>query len=307
MGKDTKTPDTPDYEGVADKQLELNARGWDQRNQANRPDQVTDTGTVKWSQDENGNWTQTSSLADPQKALLDSQTGAQTGLANAAHKMLWGLDKSQIDLGQAPGMPGVVDYGQLGDVPHTGQYNQQVIDSLRSLQDPTLQRAEDANRSRMAAMGMGTGTGRANQTQEEIMGQNRNDADLKAILAGVEQGNTEFDQNMLNYQQRQGQLENQFDQGTSIHQQGVSDILNERTGNIGQITGLMGLMQGQSSTPGTPDFNTAGEIDIPDYLDAETKRYIAELNRTNASNADSSNKYGVIGDALGGIGSMLGK
>lgn len=397
MGKSSKTPKAPDYSGALNTQVDQNKQSWQDALQANRPTQVSDTGSVSWSQDNNGNWTQTSSLNPDQKQLLNSQTGLQQGLTNAATGMMGGLDTSQVNLSGAPRMPGQIDYGKLGsmpgqsdysgagaipgqsdygslgnipgavdysklgDMPQIGGYNQQVIDSLRGLQNPGLQRAEEANRARMAAMGMGTGTGRANQTQEEIMGQTRNDADLKAILAGIQQGNTEFGQGMQQYQQGQGQLENnwqqsmlgrqqgvseldnlfkqgmlQRQQGVSEadniynqkfqgyqqgqgqlennfaqsvlgHQQGVSDTLAQRNTNLGQLSGLMGLIQNQGAQPSVPGFNTTGQYQVPDYAGAQTAGYNAALNKTNAKNADKSNTLGAIGQTAGAIGSIFGK
>jgi hypothetical protein len=307
MGKKSKTPKVPDYSGAANQTLAASQKSWADTLQANRPDQITDTGSIKWTIDPTtGRPVQTTSLNPAQNNLLNSQTANQQQLAGMIGQNMSGYDTSQIDLSGAPAIPGTVDYSQAGAMPTVGGYNQQVIDSLRALQDPTIQRTEDATRARMAAMGMGMGTGRANQTQEEIMGQSRNDADLKAILAGIEQGNTEFNQGMDIYKTRAGQLDNNFTQGMLGHTVGTSDILNQQKANLGQLQGLMGLIQSPSGV-NAPGFSSIGQYDVPNYADLAGQTYNAQLNKTNAKNADKSNLWGGIGQAANTIGSIFSK
>lgn len=269
MGKKSKVPKAPDYSAIAAKQTAANKNAWQENLNANRANQNTAFGSTTWEQDESGNWTQNTSLAPEYEAIRKQQAGIQGDLAGKQSEMLGGLDTSQIDLGGAPAMPTV------------GGYNQQVIDTLRQLQSPELARSRSNKEAKLAAMGLGTGSGQAWNTEQGNISDAENRADLNAIMAGIEQGNTEFGQ------------------GMDLHQQGVSDILGERAANLGQLSGLMGLGQNVTN-PTFDDYYTSGAYQTGDQMQAQQAAYNAALNKTNASNADKSSDMGALG-TIGGI------
>jgi len=170
-------------------------------------------------------------------------------------------------------------------MPTVGGYNQQAIDTMRALQAPDLEARANADRARRTAMGLGEASGSAWNSGERNLNQAANDADLKAIMAGINQGNTEFGQGMLR------------------HTTGTSDILNQRAGNLGQISGLMGL--GQNLT--TPQFSNVSSVGQPgaaDLMGAANSQYSAALDKTNAANADKSNTMKGIG-TIASIGATI--
>lgn len=331
MGKKTKTPNA--MEGVSAAQAEWNAnqKYADQQTAANRPDQINQFGSLTWEQDPtSGKWTQTTTLNPQQQAIFDAQQRLQGGLSTIQGGVLGNLDTSQINLGQAPNMPGVVDYSslggipgqvdysKLGDMPAIGQYNQQATDLYNKLAQPGLDRMRASKEAQMAAMGLSLGSGQAYNTQQDLL----NDASMRSGLmgaqAGIQQGNTMFGQGMdkyrqgvqnLNSQYQQelnkyntgaGQLNNQFQQGMGLHQQGVSDILQQRQANMNQLNGLMGIGQQM----GVPQFeNFTGATNAP-WLNFTTALNQGLLNNANASNADSASKSKA---ALGLAGSIFRK
>jgi len=274
MGKKSKTPKAPNYSGIAQQQEAGNKKAWEAGIQANRPTQNNPMGSTSWEQDPTtGEWTQNTTWNPQQQEIFNAQQGNQQTIANKAGGMLGGLDTSQIDLSQAPAMPEV------------GGYNQQVIDTINALQQPGLDRARSAKEAQLAAMGVGTGTGRAWNTEQGNLGDTENRARMNAVLAGINQGNTEFGQGMLR------------------HTTGTSDILNQRSGNLGQISGLMGL--GQNLT--TPQFSNVGNVGqytAADLMGAANSQYSAALDKTNAANADKSNTMQGIG-TIASIGATI--
>jgi hypothetical protein len=82
------------------------------------------------------------------------------------------------------------------------------------------------------------------------------------------------------------------------HTVGTGDILNERAGNLGMLSGLEGMRssmgQGPQMASSGPDVGTYNPGSIGENFD---RMYGAELNRTNAKNMDSSNKRSMWGTA----------
>ena len=227
-------------------------------------------GSQSWSQDPTtGAWTQTNTLNQPQQDIFNQQQANQGMLAGKLGGMMGGLDTSQIDLGGAPGMPTV------------GGYDQRVIDTMNQLQAPDLARQRAAKEAQMAAMGLGLGSGQAYNAQQDTLNRSENDASLKSILAGIQQGNT------------------QFGQGMQLHQQGVQDILNQRAGNLGQLSGLMGLTQQQGPNAQFNPFMDAGSYKPADLMGAQQQQYNAALDKTNAANADKSSTAQTVGTVAG--------
>lgn len=258
MGKSSKTPAAPDYSGIAEQQSQQNQAAWNQQNQANRPTQVNNQGTSSWTQDENGNWTQNQFYNPQQAGIYDAQQNNQQGIANAAGNMLNNFDTSQISLNK--------------DMPQVGQYNQQATDLFNQLAQPQLDRQRAAKEAQMAAMGLGLGSGRAYDTQQELLNDSENRSGMMGAQAGIQQGNT------------------MFGQGMQLNSQGNQNILNERTANLGQLSGLMGLQQNLSGAPNMGGFNAAGAFQGADLMGAANSQYQTGLDATNAQNADNAAK-----------------
>lgn len=265
MSKKTKTPEAPNYAGLATQQQAANEQAWNKTLQANRPNQTNQFGSSTWEQDPvTGQWTQSTTLNAPQQAIFDSQQANQQKIADMSSGLLGGFDASQVDLSGAPAM------GQVG------QFNQQATDLYNQLAQPQLDRQRAAKEAQMAAMGLGMGSGRAYDTQQQLLNESENRSGLMAAQAGIQQGNT------------------MFGQQNQLHQQGVQDILNQKQANLGQLSGLFGLGQAQG-VPTFQNFGQAGQLTAPNISGAAQNQYEADLTKTNAANADKSNTMNTIG------------
>lgn len=330
MGKKSKTPKAPDYTGIAQQQASQQESALNKQIQANRPDQVSPFGSVTWEQDGNGNWLQNTSFAPDQQNLFNAQTGNQQTLAGVTGNALRGYDSSQVDFSGAPNIPGVADYGSLGAIPEAvdygkelgampevGGYNQQVIDTMRQLQAPDLAQRRGAQDARLAAMGLGTGSGAAWESAQRSIGDTENRADLNAVLAGINQGNTQYSQALAGRGQRAGELgqtfnqgmagrqqgvnemNTQFNQGLGLRQQGVSEQMQEKQANLAQLGGLMSL--GRAPTlPISGGFMGAGQAQTPDMMNAAQNQYNAQMQAYNAQQA--SNPWNAIAGLAGTVG-----
>lgn len=280
MGKGSDKPAAPNYAALAQSDAAAKQKSYQDALKANRPNQVGPTGSLTWDQDAGGNWTQTATMDPAQKQLMDAQTGNQQSLAGKIGEQMGGFGTNQVDLGGAPAMPEV------------GGYDQRSIDTIRALQAPQLQRQRAAKEAQMAAMGLGTGSGQAWNTEQQNIGDAEGRADLNAIMAGIQEGNTDFGQ------------------GMQARQQGVNETFNTEQANLGKLQGLMGL--GKSAQ--MPSFAGVPRTDMAptaDTMGAARAQYGDEASRYNAD-AQSSNQMlsglmGLAGNAIGGpIGGMAG-
>jgi hypothetical protein len=175
----------PNFGDLANQQKAANDSAANQTNIANRPNQYNPLGNTTWGLNPDGTWGQSTTLSGGAQGLWDQSMQGQQNLSgqisgglNTSGLMGWG----NSDLN-----------GNLGEMPKVGQYNQEVINAWNALQNPGLQKSEDAARQRAAAMGITMGSN-AWGDQERSLGNVRTDAGNKAILAGYSQGNTEFGQ-----------------------------------------------------------------------------------------------------------------
>lgn len=317
MGKKTKTPDPMEGIGVAQAEYNVNKQNALDTTAMNRPNQSNQFGNLTWTQDPTtGQWTQNVSLNDQQQNIFNQQQGNQQQIANMGGGMLSGFDTSQMDFSNAPnmpsgvadyskyGMPNVADYASLGAMPQVGQYSQQATDLYNQLMQPQLDRQRAAKEAQMAAMGLSLGSGNAWNNEQFNLNDAANRSSLMGAQAGINQGNTMFNQALAGRQQGANELTNQFNQGMGIrqqgvneannnwmqqmglHQQGISDIVGERQANLGQLQGLLGL--GQSMN--TPQFENFTPATNTPNLNVSGIANQAALDKTNAANADSANK-----------------
>ena len=265
MSKKTKTPEAPNYSALASQQAEMANKNWQTQLQANRPNQYNQFGSSTWEQDPaTGQWTQRTQLNQPQQDIFNQQQANQQQIANMGGGLLGSFDTSQVDLSKAPGMGTV------------GGFNQQATDLYNQLAAPQLQRQRAAKEAQMAAMGLSLGSGKAYDTQQELLNDSANRSAMMAEQAGIQQGNT------------------MFGQQNQLHQQGVQDILSQKQANLGQLSGLMGLGQ-QMGVPQFENFTGAGALATPDMMGAAQNQYGANLDKTNAANADKANTMKTVG------------
>lgn len=265
MGKKTKTPDPTDLTVALPMQDKLNQQAFNQNLNTNRVNQSNPYGNLTWQQDANGNWTQSVAFNPQQQEIFNQQQQNQGLLGGLAGSALGGYDTSQVD------------FSKLGAMPEIGQYNQQATDLYNKLAQPQLDRQRAAKEAQLAAMGLNLGSGQAYNTQQDLLNDAANRSAMMAAQAGIQQGNT------------------MFGQGMQLRQQGANEMLAQKSANLGQLSGLMGLQQNL----GTPQFSNYNQVQAPtlDLMGALNNNYNQQMNATNAQNADNANKNQAMGTA----------
>lgn len=275
MGKSAKAPKTAklgDLNALADKSYGQNKQMASDTVMANRANQTNPFGNLTWDKDPTtGQWTQTQGYNQQEQGLYDTSV-ANRGAAGQKYAGLMGKYDFDPTYGGAPAMPTV------------GGYNQQAIDTVRALQRPQLERARAAKEAQLAAMGLGTGSGAAWNTEQENIGNNENQADLQAILAGINQGNTEFGQGM---QARQ--------QGVSEQQQAFD--------TLGQALASLSGQAAPAQLQFDDNYAQQSPVASPDYVQNEMLRQQIKQNQYNAEAAAKSK--GGIGGVLGSLGGTV--
>jgi len=265
---------TQDYSALARQDAATAMKNWQTNVQTARPNQVGPQGTRNWAKDAQGNWTETVAMTPDRQNLYDTTN-------QKAQQQLEGYDTSQVDLSKAPGMPTV------------GGYNQQAIDTVRALQAPDLERRANADRARRTAMGLGEATGQAWNSGEQNLNDAASRADMQAILAGINQGNTEFGQ------------------GMQLHTTGTGDILNQQTANNQKVGGMMG----QSNNFTMPTFKDAPTPGMPGAVNPNTVEGAMKMDQIKAQNAAAQSKWKdqllgtagtIAGSFFGPAGAMIG-
>lgn len=302
MGKKSKTPKTPDFEGLAYQQAALDNAASKDTTAANRPDQYNALGSVTWGQDENGNWTQSAQYNPMMQGLFNQQVGNAGQAGQVYSNMLNMLPGQFAGMNNTLGMMSQNSgAASLPNAPRrTQEYDQRVIDTVRSLQAPELARSRQAQEARLAAMGLGTGSGEAYNTQQNLIGQNENDADLKAILSGMDQANTRYGQDLNRYgTEMQGALGSQ-----GLSNQYQLGVLNNQMGLLGAQASMLNSLYGQQSPEltgqlGMTGFTPATSMSSPDVMGAAQQSYNAAVNNANVKNADKANNMNAAGSIIG--------
>lgn len=263
--KSAKRAPLPDLMGLADKGMMTNRANILDQTRANRANQTNQFGSVNWSMDPtSGQWTQTEKYNPQQQALLDQQIATQGLMGRRANELMGSGD---FGYANAPAMPEV------------GGYDQRVIDTMRALQAPQLEQARSNKEAQLAAMGLGTGSGQAWNTEQMNIGDRESRADMGAILAGIEEGNTDFGQGMA--------LRNTYT--------GEQDRILQNAG------GMMGGAAPEDLKFGS--YAQQGLVDTPNYAGLGQQGFENVQGQNNAKAAAENNKYAPIRSLINtGIG-----
>jgi len=204
MSKSPKTPPPPDYAGLAQQQAGLNKEAFEYQTRANRPNQSNPYGTSTWSQDAQGNWSQSEQFSPEYQKLFDQQTQQQQQLGGMAGGMLGGVQQA---MGQPMDTSGMTDIrGWQGTAaPDTSQMegwgnidfsdNAALADSgfggveavqkaMMSRLQPGLEQGNAAEIARLKAQGITEGSP-AWQAAMQSQGQRMNDASQQALLGSM--------------------------------------------------------------------------------------------------------------------------
>ena len=263
----------PDFFNLANQQAQAsNDAAW-QTTSTSRPNQNSYFGSQYWNYD-NGRWTQTTQLSPEYQAYNNALIGANTDRANAASQFSSALSPVSLD-----GLAAMPENSQ-GAV-------QQVIDAMRGLQSPALQRARESENARLAAMGITMGSDAYNDTQRNLANQ-ESDADLKAILAGTQE------------------YGNVFNRQLALRNQGLDEQIKSNASNVASLGGLTSGLS--FFKPEFSNFSTGAATVAPNIYGAGQDAWAAATGNMNAMNASHANNtagnMGIASSVLGNLGGI---
>lgn len=286
-----------DFTGVANQQQQVAQQNNAAQTQANRPNQQTPWGSTGWTQDANGNWTQTQSLNPTLQGTLDTQQQNNQNLTNTAAGMTG-------QIGQAYQNP--MDYSGFmagGDRVQGGQYyNDQATGAVRDKfnlwNDEQFAREDDRLKQQLYNSGVRpTDAGYDQQLQQlrETQGKLRQSSNLDAILTGGAEG-----------ARMQGMDINAGNYNTSQRQQQIAEAIARRNQPLNEYNAVNDAAGGPVQPPEMPSFASAGKTETPQLLDAMSKQYEQRMdNKTRDADLMNTIMKGVGG--VQGIGGALSK
>jgi hypothetical protein len=174
-----------------------------------------------------------------------------------------------------------VDFSTSPAAPVPGQVNQAIVNAMMQRPMADYQRAVEQNKSDLAAAGIPVGS-KAYNTQQELLGRQLTDAQTQAELAGVQAGQTAFNQ------------------GTAARAAANQENLTARQTPINEITAL--LSGSQVSNPfQVPTFNATSQVAPAPVFGATTAagNYASDIYNAQQA-AQSGLMSGLFG--LGGSG-----
>jgi len=281
----SSAPAAPDYAALQAQQLANNKKLIEEQTRANRPDQIGPQGSSKWTQDANGNWTQTIDAGDAGKnyqeqqgGLLRMSQGATGMLPGAIADASKGLDTS--------GLPAWRGY----DMDPTGN-SKSIQDATYSLLKPQRDIARNQEIQRLKNQGISEDS-EAFRSSMHNLDAGDTDAQLKSLIAGQSEYGNAFARNT------QGTTLSNALRGLKLGEQ--SNVNNYGLGQVKSLYGIgtPGGNNAQFSNPVFGQFATAGRAEDHSY-DAATDAYKAQMDQYNADQASQ-------GDMLGGIGGLIG-
>lgn len=253
MGK----KDAPDYKGAAEDTAKSELEYLDKSTQANRPNQKNAWGSIDWSQDPSGNWTQTQTLNDNLQGSLDAQQGMQKGRSELAQGMMGSVqdDYSQpMDFdkyGQEQGLE--FDPSQLRQRAEDAAYGR-----ATSRLDPRFEQEGESLEVNLRNRGLTEGDAAYDSAMQNF-NQSKNDAYGQAQMGAVGQGRAESAQD---FQQQMGSTGHT----NQLRRNAMGEEMQQRGNSLNEMNTVLG---GQGvNAPSFDGFNQAGRSSGVDYLGA---------------------------------------
>lgn len=341
MGKKSKPPPPPDYKALATQQAQLDKSAAAEQTTTNRPDQNTPWGETKWTQGQDGKWTQDVNLNPADQALLDQNRafeGQQQSIASGL------LDKAGNTLGtplSLEGLPQMQGY----DESKLGQFGDIDLSQLPALPDSGFGAVEGVRDAMMSRLAPERKLQRDNEIQRlKNQGLPENSEAFQSAVKRLDQGDTDAQlQALLG---AAGEYGNIFSRGLQARQEGFNEqgtkatFANTRRGQQmdeqGRAASLANMLRQQSlaeqqtirqsplddfnkltkginpTMPQMPNFMGGTGFNAANMYGAGKDQYGAAMDAYNAQQAKSGGitkgLFGLAGSALGGpIGGMIGK
>lgn len=207
MGKNVPAP--ANYTGAAKEEAQLGQQAVNQQTQQNRPDQVTNFGSVQWTTGPDGKPVQTTSLAGP---LAGAATGLQQQFADLA--------RNPLDLSGLP----QVDYGEgARQQAFEATYNQ-----MAGRINPEFQQRTEGLETQLANQGLDPGSEAGRRAMREMR-----TAQADALAGARGQA---FGQGLQAQQQA-------FGQSMAARQNALAEALRQRGLPLQEMAALQGMTQ----------------------------------------------------------------
>lgn len=268
-------PPPPDYKGAAKEQGAANIDAAIVQGHINNPNVINPYGTqtTTW----NGNDpTLTQTYSPEQQAIFDQSNQNKLALGELSGQGAEAL-KGVVGTG--------VDFGVAPAAPTSGGASQRVIDAMMGRVNEDYGRATDQRNSDLVAAGIRPGS-RAYDDAMQLLQRGKNDASQQAVLAGYQQGNTAFGQDVQS------------------RKDAIAELLSKRQVPLNEITALMSGSQVQNpfAIPGYSQNAQVAPAPIFGAMQGQTQ-YATDVYNQEAANANNL-QQGLFG--LGGSGIMAG-
>jgi hypothetical protein len=255
-------PDTPDYEGAAERTAESDMEMLEFQTAANRPDQNNAWGSSEWSQDADGKWTQNSTLTPESQRALDAQLGL-TGDRSEFGRELFGRVRDEFGTPMDwSGLPEVGSGAGARDRAETNLY-----DRATSRLDPQWEQREEQTTARLMAQGLRPGDPAYDQAIEN-QSRERTDAYDRATSSSIMGGGVEG--------------ERQYGMESSDRNRALTEEMQKRGMSLNEINALISGQQ--VSTPQQQNFKSAGRSQGVDYTGAANSEYGASADSASIDN-----------------------
>lgn len=367
MGKKS-APAAPDYTAAAQQTAASSAAVTNQQTYANRADQVTPWGSQTWAPSSTVDpstgqavtkWTQTTTLSPAQQQALNSQQNIQQAQSNIAQQLTGRVAQEELtpmdwsgltQFANAPTAgssqavtnpygfnPSSIDTSLNGL--HTGAQNSQTAGDAAYSQatsrlDPQWQHQQQDLETQLANQGISQNSDaytRAMQQFQQGKTDAYNQANYSAIQAGVNQGQTQFGEDLGKSQQQAANVAQQTQLGLAQQQQGFAQQLGAQGQNYNQqmqsstfqnqlrnqqltdamqqrgfsLNEIQALLNGQQvGMPSFGGYNTAAASQATDYSGAASSQYGASMDAFNAKQAGTNQLMSAAG-SLGGAAMMF--
>jgi len=294
-------PKSPDYRGAAEEQAQASKEVTRDQTYANRPDQYSPWGSVKWTPESiidpsTGKrvtkWAQRETLDPRLQQTLDSEIGLQQGRYDLASGM---LDRVQGEFADP------MDWGKFGDQQgleyDPTQLRQRAEDAVYNKAadriNPDFERKQQAMEIKLRNQGLRPGD-QAWDAQMSDLETSRSDALERARQDAVTQGRGEAAQD---YQQQMGSSQ----YANQLRQQAIKEEMTKRGYSLNEINAIISGQQ--VANPQFESFTPAQRSETPQYLQAATNQGNFDMG---AQSGLMSGLSGLAGSAASMYGGYLG-
>ncbi len=271
-GKSAPAP--PDYRAAAEETAAGNKEMLDLQTQANRPNQYTPFGATEWTKDDQGNWTQNTSLNDQSQSALDAQLDVTRRKSELGSNLYGRVEEdfaNRLDYGNLPDWAGPLQGG--ADARQNAE--DAIYGRSTSRLDPQWEQRTSQTEAKLAAQGLRPGDPAYDQAIEN-MGRERNDAYQQAQYGSIMGGGQEATRQQ-GMDLQAGNFQNQGRQAQ------LAEAMQKRGFNLNEINAL--LTGQQVGMPNAPKFNTAGRTEGADYSGAAQNKYQGQQDQFSADQA----------------------